>query len=127
MPRAATAVLLLALVSCGDTQDANLRYFFSMRWAFADGRSCADAGVMMLRLTSADGGLILTYLPDCESGRIGNPQAAPQQVGQLPGGDHPYYLDALTPSGGVLYRAHFEVDPSMRAELDLTLDFVGGS
>ena len=41
--------------------------------------------------------------------------------------DHLYNLDALTPSGGVLYRAHFEVDPSMHAELDLTLDFLGGS
>jgi len=126
MPRAATAVLLLAMASCGDSHDANERYFFSVRWAFADGRSCADAGVVQLRLTGTDGGLIRTFLPNCESGRIGNPQSAPQSVGQLPGGDHSYDLDALTPSGGVLYRAHFSVDPSQQAELDLTLDFVGG-
>jgi hypothetical protein len=122
MPRAATAVLLLALSSCGDSHDANDRYFFAVRWSFVDGRSCADAGVTQLRLSSADGGLIRTPLPNCEIGRVGTPQ----NVGQIPGGEHPYDLEALTPSGGVLYRAHFSVDPAQHPELDVMLDFVGG-
>jgi hypothetical protein len=120
-------MLAVALASCSGSHDVNDRYFFSVQWRFADGRSCADAGVVQLRLTAADTPLIRTTLPDCETGRIGNPAATPQSVGQLPGGDHVYDLEALTPSEGVLYRAHFSVDPSTRSELDLTLDFVGGT
>jgi hypothetical protein len=122
----ARSLALLLLVSCG-SPDSNERYFFAIRWAFADGRTCADAGVSALRFETADTMLVRATMTDCEGGRVGNPSSMPQTVGQIPAGDHDYILEALTPSGGVLYRARFSVDPMQHPELDLTLDFVGGT
>ena len=123
----ARSLVLLLLASCGGAQDSSQRYFFAVRWAFADGRTCADAGVSSLRFETGDTMTIRATMTDCEGGRVGHPGSTPQNVGQIPGGDHDYILEALTPSGGVLYRARFTVDPTQHPALDVTLDFVGGT
>jgi hypothetical protein len=122
----ARALLLVLFAACGSSDSGN-RYFFAVRWAFADGRTCADAGVSALRFEVADTMLVRATLTNCEQGRVGNPASMPQTIGQIPAGEHDYLLEALSPSGGVLYRARFAVDPADHPELDLTLDFVGGA
>ena len=122
----ARSLLLLAIAGCSSTPDPNQRAFFAVRWAFADGRTCADADVNQLRFETADTMLVRAGFLNCEAGRVGNPASTPQNVGQLPVGEHDYILDALSPSGGVLYHARFTVDPQVHPALDVTLDFLGG-
>jgi hypothetical protein len=118
-------VLLLALRLAGCAGDAGARYFLALRWSLADGRSCADAGIARLHLRESGSLATLTEFVDCEAGRIGSPIAEPRTVGQVPGGERAYDLDALSGEDGVLYTGHFEVDAAERAEVDVLLRFVG--
>src|SRR5262245_50088154 len=49
-----------------------------LRWSFVDGRNCADAGVVRVRVSDAGSLTPLALLASCEAGRVGCPDATPQ-------------------------------------------------
>jgi hypothetical protein len=115
---AAALAIALALDGCGPGTHA-----IQLGWSFADGRRCADAGVVGVTLASpatcdGDGGSTITCSFACEDGELG------RLVDAHVGGKDPIAITAVTPSGTPLYRGR--IDPGAASPVTVTLYFTGG-
>ena len=89
----------------------------TVRWTFADGRGCQEAGVSTVAV-GPPGSETPTRL-ECGAGLLG-----PVAAGKAAAG--PLAVEGLTPSGLPLYRALTEM-PDRPASLTVELVFVGGA
>jgi len=127
MSRLLAGAAALLVLGCGGTPDPNQRYSLALRWSFADGRSCADAGIYRIQVRDTGTLVASVVLTRCEAGRIGASGAATQDIGQVPGGERSYDVLALTAGGGVLYRGTVTVDAAAQPAADVVLYYSGGA
>ena len=94
-------VLLAPAVGCGAGRAENLL----ISWAFADGRSCADAGVQMIAVRRGDAARA-SDSPTCSEGF----SPSSYTLFGVPASEAALHLTALSREGSILYRGDVSFD-----------------
>ena len=111
--------LALAAAGCGP---AGAPFRLALSWRFADGRRCAEAGVMAVAITldavavGPEGGHL------CERGE---PPSSQLLEGEGPT-DKPLVLVGRSPQGAALYRGELSLSRPWPSQATATLSFRGG-